>query len=211
MGTRQDPERPSAEQILFPISKNSPNGEYLPQMIRVVVGDQQSFSQNCLPRAVRNFRKEVRFGTGDQLFHRLEVSSEHLETFFPRLRIRRRLCRRPVARGPVRRGMLGIARKLQDVPLRDAHVLEQFPERIRQPVGTHACQSRRHTLERRFPVNMSAAPGKKIHEMLAQEFFLHCISTFFRSCFQFPARLPSPSRTNCCAVHRTGKMDVSQI
>src|SRR5471032_996010 len=126
-----------------------------------------------------NLSEEVCLVARDQLFHCLKVLRERFEAFVPSLRIRRRFGGGPVTGGPVRRDMLCIARKLQDVPLRDPHVLEQFPDRVRQPARTSTSQFRGNAAERSFPIGMSAASGEKIHEMSAQYFFLHRLLPHF--------------------------------
>ena len=52
----------------------------------------------------------------------------------------RRRRRRPVVVGPLRILVLGVRAELEQIVLRDADVLEELPDGVRQSVGTFAAQ-----------------------------------------------------------------------
>ena len=164
----EDGTAPAEGVLFFPGPEKTANDDDLAQVIRVVIGHKKSLAQNRLSRAVRNFREEIRPGIRDHFFHRSNISREGFQTLVPCLWVRRCLSFRPISGGPIRRYMFWVARKFEDVPLRDSHVLEQFPNGIRHPIGTDSPQFGRNAGKRSFPIEMSIATRKKIDEMFSQ-------------------------------------------
>ena len=67
--------------------------------------------------------------------HGLEVPAKSLDAGIPRSRRGRGFAARPVALGPIGGNMLSVTAEFEDVPLRDAHVLEQHPRGMGNPAG----------------------------------------------------------------------------
>ena len=58
----------------LPSAEKTANQNDLPQVIRVVVRDEQGFAKNGLSGAVGNACEEVGLGICDQFFHRRKIS-----------------------------------------------------------------------------------------------------------------------------------------
>src|SRR5207244_8902496 len=67
----------------LPRTKKPSQHDYLSQMIRVVIGNQQCFSQDCLAVTPGDGCIEVGLGFANQILHRLEVFSERLDAVVP--------------------------------------------------------------------------------------------------------------------------------
>src|SRR5207244_13189566 len=65
--------------------------------------------------------------------------------------------------------VLGSAAEFEDVPLRDAPVLEKLPGRMQQPRGSRSAQRRRQILNRIVNVEVGAAALEQVHEVLAEQ------------------------------------------
>ena len=79
-------------------------------------------------------------GVGDEFFHGLQILAELLDAFVPRGGIGRGLGFRPVIVGPFHFLVVGVSAEIEDVPLRDAQVLQQLPRGMRRAVGFDAAQ-----------------------------------------------------------------------
>src|ERR1019366_10028726 len=77
---------------------------------------------------------------------------------------------RPVALGPFWRLVVGVAAELQDVPQREAYVLEQLPRRMRQPLGRLTAQLGGEILPRGAQVGMGFVPVDRLGKLLTQKF-----------------------------------------
>src|SRR5207244_1481965 len=119
--------------------------DQLSQVIGVVVRDQQGLAEQGLSLAVREFRKQVGPGIGDQFLHLLKILLKLLNAFFPGLFARRRFGSGPVVVGKLLVRVFGIAAEIENILLRNAHVFEQLPGRVRRARGLLAAQRDRKT------------------------------------------------------------------
>ena len=113
-----------------PGSKQAAHQHHLSQVVSVMVGNEQRFPQNCLTLTVRYPRVQVRRWITHQLAHGFEVGLKCLHALVPRHSVRRSLRFGPVSGGPFWRLVLRIPAEFEDVPLRQAHVLDDFPGRV---------------------------------------------------------------------------------
>src|SRR5262245_50164228 len=111
------------DSIVGPGAEGTADNNQLSQMVGVVVGNEESLSQDGLSVALRNRREQVRGRVSDQILHRLQIRTESLDASVPRGLIRRGVASGPVAFGERGRDVAGVAGKFQNVPLGDAHVL----------------------------------------------------------------------------------------
>ena len=113
---------------LFPDAERAADVQQLSEMIRVVVGEQQQCAQvGLLLVPGRNARIQIPGVAGD-LFHLLAIAREGGDAGVPRPAVGRRRVLRPVVVGPLAAvDVLGVDAEIEDVFLRDAHVLEQLP------------------------------------------------------------------------------------
>jgi len=107
-------------------------------MVSVVVGGQQHFAQDSLAIAVRNPRVEVDRVVGNQTAESLQVLAETVNAAIPGLGIGRLGRRRPVAVREFRRFVFGVSAELQNVPLCDPHMFQNFPRRVGRTLGALA-------------------------------------------------------------------------
>jgi len=94
--------------LLLPSAQKSAQSDQLPEMVCVMVGDQQGLAQDGLAIAPGNWCIEVGSGISYQVVYRLEVFSKRLNAVVPCGCVGRRLCFRPVALRPRRRYVLAI-------------------------------------------------------------------------------------------------------
>src|SRR5690348_6924080 len=87
---------------------------------------------------------------GDQFAHRVQIGVEIANALGPRAIVRRCSGFWPISGGPLRRYMLCIAAELQNVPLREAHVLKDLPWRVLRAFGPLSPQRGRDSLDRRL-------------------------------------------------------------
>lgn len=140
---------------LVPRAEDAAKQHGLAQVIRVVVSHEQSLAQDSLAVAVRNLGEQVGGFVGYQLAHRLEIRPERPETLFPSFFVRRRSRARPITLGKIRGLVLWVARELEDVPLGDSQVLEDFPRRVLRAFEPRASQFGREILENCIEIRVS--------------------------------------------------------
>src|ERR1700704_2128786 len=95
-------------------------------------GHQKCFTQDSLALAVWNRSEQISSWIRHKILHSLQVGPKRFHTSAPGGRIRRSITLWPIPFRPFRGGMMGVAAKLQNVPLCDAHMPEKPPGRMRQ-------------------------------------------------------------------------------
>src|SRR5438445_246952 len=66
----------AASLLGFPRAQQLPEQHQLPNVIGVVVGNEQRLAQDRLTTAMRNAGEQISIGVRDQIFHRLQISAE---------------------------------------------------------------------------------------------------------------------------------------
>src|ERR1022692_4332129 len=141
-------------------------------MIGGMVRHHQHLAQNRLAGPVRNARMQIDFRILHHAPYGREVGTERLDAFVPRGIVGGRLRGRPIARGPRRRNMFRFAHEFQDVPLREAHVLQQFPGRVRQPARPDTAQCGRQTGDRGVEIQVRSAAVQQVDQVFPQRLIL---------------------------------------
>ncbi len=138
-------------------------------MIRVVIGDQQQLAKVGLSVAVWNSGEQVDTAIRGDALQRPAVGAEPRERRVPRLRILwpRRLG--PVIVGPFLLAVPRIPAELEDVALRDTHVLDDVPDRVRAGRRHGAAEPRRHSAYRVIEGDMSTPPVQEVGQLRAQQ------------------------------------------
>ncbi len=135
-----------------------------------MVGYQQRFAKNRLPIAVGDPRVEVRARTVYQCNHLAQIAAKVRQALLPSRFVRRCFRFWPVAVWKCRRDVLGTSAEFQDVPLRDAQVLEKLPGRMRQPRGSRSAQRRREILQRIVKMEVRATTLEQMNDVFAEQF-----------------------------------------
>jgi hypothetical protein len=153
-----------------PVAEQAAQRDHLPEVIGVVVGGQDRLAQQrVLPLAVRQRLEQVGARIGDQPHHGLQIGAETGDGAVPGPGVGRlRAAGRPVPFRPARRDVRRVAAELEDVPLRQAQVLEQLPQRVLDAVGPGAAQRRRHVADDRFEAEVGVLAGQHLPQLLAQ-------------------------------------------
>ena len=68
----------------WPCPEGATNGHQLPQMVSVVVGNEQRFAEYGLPVTVRDWGKQVRRGIGHEVLHGYKIILGRNHAFVPR-------------------------------------------------------------------------------------------------------------------------------
>src|SRR5438477_12329858 len=103
---------------------------------------------------MRNGSKKVAARIADKLAYRIQVGKKFLDTLIPRLCSFRFITRWSVLIGPLGRCMLRLQAELQDVPLRNANMLQQLPRRMRRTFRLLATKPSRKILKRAAHINV---------------------------------------------------------
>ena len=155
---------------LLPRTEQAAHQHQLSQVVGVVVGNEQSFTQNRLTIAVRYRFAEAGRSARHQPAHRFEIGAKGLYGPGPRRAVGRSLCLWPIAGRPFGRAVRRIAAEFEDVPLSDAHVIDDFPGRVCRAPGSLASQGSGQTFGRRVEARVGSAAVEQIEEMLAESF-----------------------------------------
>src|SRR5579864_6774863 len=114
-------------------------------MIRVVIGYQQSFAKNRLAVTPWYAGEQIGLRIFYQILHRLQVLPEFLDACIPSSGTGGSFRRGPISFRPFWRSMLRVAAELQNIPLRDAQVLQQHPKRMGKTSRLLSDQVRRNS------------------------------------------------------------------
>src|SRR5437879_2942462 len=106
-----------------------------------MVGHEQGFAQQRLPLPMRNGSEKIVGRIPYELSHFGQVSPERRRAGIPRRCVRRSIALGPVALRPLRRFMLRIAAEFENVPLRQAQMLQKPPWREWELFHASASQS----------------------------------------------------------------------
>ena len=123
---RSGPNRPA----LLPGSEKPPHKHQLANMVGIVIRGQQRLSQDGLPVAMRNGSEQIRRVAGHQIAQRLVILAKCFHAVLPCFFAGRGRCFGPISCRELRRFVLWVPGKLQDVPLRNSQVFHQFPGRM---------------------------------------------------------------------------------
>src|SRR5579885_75329 len=123
---------------LFPSAEEAAEKKEFAEVIGVVVGDEEGFAEQRLTGAVGERGEEVGVLLADNPDQGVKSGTEGMDGLVPGCGVGRSGRFWPVAGGKFRGDVLWIARELEDVPLSDAHVFENFPRRVRGAFGANA-------------------------------------------------------------------------
>lgn len=107
------------------------DNQELAHVIRIVVCDQQDFAEVSLALPVRNRREQIDLRVRGEFLHGLQVAAKSGDGAVPRRRVFGLGFCGPVAIRKLGGHVIGITTELQYVPLRDPHVFEKLPRRVR--------------------------------------------------------------------------------
>jgi hypothetical protein len=125
----------------IPRAENTAQRNQFSDVPGIVIGELERLAQQRLALAVGERRIQIGGRIGHQFPHGLQIVTERLHAVVPGGLIRRGRAGRPVAFGPFRRKMLGVAAEFQHVPLGDAQMFEHFPDAVRRVMSLHAMQA----------------------------------------------------------------------
>src|SRR5690242_1835363 len=154
--------------LTLPNTQQSSDHQQLAQMVGIVVRYQQSFAQNSLPVTPRNPGVEVSFGISYQILHAFQVGAKLLHALLPGGRAGRSFTFRPILIGEFRRNMFRTAAEFHNVPLRDAHVLQQTPRRVRLPLRLLAPQALGKVFYHLVKFDVRVPALQQVEKVLAQ-------------------------------------------
>ena len=103
-----------------------------------------------------------------EIDERAEVAAERCDAFVPSVVVGRRFGTRPISGREVGRDVLRIARKLENVRLRDAEVLQQLPGRMWTPIRPLSAKIGRKVFHRVVEADVGVASIQELHEMVAK-------------------------------------------
>src|SRR5437016_1577052 len=122
---------------------------------------------------MRNGRKKIAFGITYKPAYGIQVGKKLLDTLFPDLRSFRFIARWPVLIGPLGRCMLHLQAEFQDVPLRNADMLQQLPRRMWSTFRLLATKFPRKFFKRAAYINVGFCFGQKIDDVLSERRDVH--------------------------------------
>src|SRR5712692_4261222 len=139
----------------------------------MVICQHQRLAQNGLAVPMRNLRKQIRARILYQSNHLVQVVLELLHAFVPigfAYRARRFW---PIAFRKSGRDMLSVAAEFENVPLRDARMLQQLPTSVRQAGRKRTALVGRELFQRVHELHVRGAALQQIDHVLAQRRIVH--------------------------------------
>jgi predicted enzyme related to lactoylglutathione lyase len=153
-----------------PGGKEAADEDELAKMVGVVIGEDKSFVEQGLVVGVRDGSKKIGCGIFDFGGELYQVGVKRGHAFLPGFFVGRLGRFGPIARGEIGRSVLGIERVLDDVPLSDAKMLEEFPGRVRSAFGALAAKIRGEVFHRGVKSGVSVFAGEQREKIGAQGF-----------------------------------------
>jgi hypothetical protein len=148
-----------------PYSQGAPDEYQLTYVVGVVVGDEQQLAQVSLPRAMGNACEEIQSGVLGQPLQLLALPSKSRDAFIPRRCLRRGRARRPVILRPRALRIRSVPTEIEDVVLRETHVLEKLPRGVRQAVRHDASEGGVDPVHRGFEPHVRVFPVEELRQM----------------------------------------------
>src|SRR5215469_13999066 len=197
-----------------PFSQRAAQIHKLAEMIGIVVGEEQSLTQYRLTITMGNLGIQIGLRVFHQADYFSQVALKRFYGFIPRSGIGRPRRLRPVAFGKTRRNVLGVAAELQDVPLRDARMLQELPPGVRESGDEGSALCFREILDGIHEMDVRPASFQEVDHVVAQCFVAIARSCFFAGYRLFLGGRPdfflhigdsyfSETRT-CCGMSGTG-------
>lgn len=140
------------------------------EMVGVVIGEEKSFVQQRLVIGVRDGGKKIGCGIFDFGGEPFQVGVKRSHAFRPGFFVRRFGRFGPIGGRKIGRSVLGIERVLDDIPLSDAKMLEEFPGRVRSALGALAAKIGGEVLHRGVEGGVSIFAGEEREKIGAQRF-----------------------------------------
>jgi len=147
-------------------------------VVRIVVDHKKRLPQQGLPLAVRERSKQVVLRIANQRNHRRQIGPEFPYGLIPEFRGIGGVVRGPIAVRPLRGFVSGVARKLQDVPLRGPQVEDLLPRGMREVGNAFPDRLLRETLYRLIETHVRALAAQRIDQLFAQLRFVHGTASF---------------------------------
>jgi len=159
---------------LCPRSKRAADRDDLAEVIGVVIGDEEKRAEaGLVALARRDQRVEIR-GLARQLLELLAFAREGRNRLVPRGRVRRRGMLGPVVVRPFHLvDVLRVHAEVEDVLLRDAHVLEQLPHGMLEPGRAGTALIRRQAVDRLVEAHVRFCPVEKPDQLFTKRFVAH--------------------------------------
>lgn len=140
----------------------------LAEMIGVVIGDEHGFTQDGLALAVRDASEEIRFRVLNQFDHGAQIGVEIANAAVPGGGVGRSGGGRPVAGRERRRDVAQIAAEFEDVPLGDAEMFEQLPERVSGARDFLPAEGGRDVLQDASGAGVGLLVAQQAHQVAAE-------------------------------------------
>src|SRR5258708_6921075 len=115
----------------LPGAEQAAQVDQLPEVVRVVVGYEQGFTQDGLAVSPWNARQQISLGIRNQILHRFQILAELLNAFVPRGCARRSLCFWPVSLRPFGRLVFAVAAEFENIPLPHPKLPHHHPSLLR--------------------------------------------------------------------------------
>ena len=163
-------ERADASQVRLglPDAQQSSDIDQLTEVMRVVIGNQHGFAKDRLAVSPGNLGKKIGLRIFDQLLHRPKIVVKGVNALVPGGRARRRRAFRPVVIRQRERLVFRVDAELQDVPLRQAHVLDQHPRGMWQAVRDFAAKFGGEFRDDFVESGMGMATIQKLDQIIAK-------------------------------------------
>ena len=176
-----------------PRSQRFPDGDQLSDVVSVVIGNDEDRSEPGLVRlAGRHWREGVERRLRDERLQCLSIEPEQRDRFVPRGVVGRLRRGRPVIVGPCAIvDVVGIRAEVQQIALRDAHVLDQLPWGVLEARRRRTTQVMWKAFDRLVEGDVGIFPVEQTIELGAQR-LVHDGAYYARCAEVFG---PSPGRT----------------
>jgi len=139
-----------------------------------MVGDEKDLAQDGLPVSPGNSPVEIGFGMGDEIFDGLQIFLEGRDACGPGLFRGRGFGCGPIFLGPFAGNIFWVAAELEEIPLGQAHVLQEHPCSVGEVSDFDAGELDRPIADGRVKIGVRLIAFQKGDELMAQGLVGRC-------------------------------------
>jgi hypothetical protein len=159
--------------LSFPDAERTAYRDKLAEVIGVVIGDKQDRAQvGLLSFAGRHSREQIHGVSSDEPLQLLAIGFEIVDAFGPCRRVRRRGLRPVIARPLQGVDVPWVDAEVEQILLRQAHVLEQLPEGVLEAWRLRPALTHRDTVDGLFKADVGFVPVKETRQLRPQRISL---------------------------------------
>ena len=161
--------------LLLPRAQKAPQQHEFSEMVRIVIRGEERLAENYLAVAMRDFGVEVGGFIGYEIAEGLQICAKCVGALFPGFLARRFGFVRPIAARKIGRFVFGVARELENIPLRDAEMFKHLPRRMLGAFRKFSAELGGHASYGCVEMRVSFAFFEQFDQMLPKRFVVRIL------------------------------------